>query len=131
MLDGLVAFFSRQHSMINFVLTPPTAFRPLPRRAKVVITASGVMRGTKPIPLKGIVDAAVAQCAKAGAPVCWPGITAFSAGMSSNVHVILWSRGNERTGRSLRLSWEKPFILHTRAMQFEALVLLTLERWNN
>ncbi|MEW5308089.1 MAG: hypothetical protein WDW38_000075 [Sanguina aurantia] len=37
--------------------------------AKVVITASGVMRGTKPIPLKGIVDAAVAQCAKAGAPV--------------------------------------------------------------
>lgn len=33
-------------------------------RSKVVLTASAVRRGAKPIPLKTVVDAAVAKCAK-------------------------------------------------------------------
>jgi acetyl-CoA synthetase len=37
--------------------------------SKVLLTADAVMRGTKPVPLKGISDAAMAQCAAAGSPV--------------------------------------------------------------
>ena len=37
-------------------------------KSKVVLTASAVRRGAKPIPLKTVVDAAVAKCAKGAEP---------------------------------------------------------------
>ena len=38
------------------------------RCAEVILTADGVMRGAKPIPLKGVVDDAIAKCTTATVP---------------------------------------------------------------